>query len=95
MDPKYLKLIPQNVDATINAPKSPSPQRINSSDIIGATHVTTEFNTLLETVVSVAHGRAPEDTEHRPRGPDRARGSHRGQVPRANAQLCSAVPLMS
>jgi len=67
VDPKYLKLIPQNVDATINAttvfgnkyiafssPKNPSPQRINSSDIIDATHVTTEFNTLLETVVSVA-----------------------------------------
>jgi phospholipid/cholesterol/gamma-HCH transport system substrate-binding protein len=67
VDPKYLKVIPQNVDVTINAttvfgnkyisfssPKSPSPQRINSSDIIDATHVTTEFNTLLETVVSVA-----------------------------------------
>ena len=67
VDPKYLKLIPQNVDATINAttvfgnkyiafssPKNPSPQRINSSDVIDATHVTTEFNTLLETVVSVA-----------------------------------------
>jgi virulence factor Mce-like protein len=67
VDPKYLKLIPQNVDTTINAttvfgnkyiafssPKNPSPQRINSSDVIDATHVTTEFNTLLETVVSVA-----------------------------------------
>jgi phospholipid/cholesterol/gamma-HCH transport system substrate-binding protein len=67
VDPKYLKLIPQNVDATINAttvfgnkyiafssPKNPSPQRINSSDVIDATHVTTEFNTLLQTMVSVA-----------------------------------------
>jgi hypothetical protein len=67
VDPKYLKLIPKNVEATINAttvfgnkyisfssPKSPSPQWINSSDVIDATHVTTEFNTLLETVVSVA-----------------------------------------
>jgi phospholipid/cholesterol/gamma-HCH transport system substrate-binding protein len=67
VNPKYLKLIPQNVDATINAttvfgnkyiafssPKNPSPQRINSSDVIDATDVTTEFNTLLETVVSVA-----------------------------------------
>jgi phospholipid/cholesterol/gamma-HCH transport system substrate-binding protein len=67
VDRKYLKLIPQNVDATIvattvfgnkyiafSSPKNPSPQRINSSDVIDATHVTTEFNTLLETVVSVA-----------------------------------------
>jgi phospholipid/cholesterol/gamma-HCH transport system substrate-binding protein len=67
VDRKYLKLIPQNVDAAIVAttvfgnkyiaflsPKHPSPQRINSSDVIDATHVTTEFNTLLETLVSVA-----------------------------------------
>jgi phospholipid/cholesterol/gamma-HCH transport system substrate-binding protein len=67
VDRKYLKLIPQNVDAAIVAttvfgnkyiaffsPKNPSLQRINSSDVIDATHVTTEFNTLLETLVSVA-----------------------------------------
>ena len=66
VDPKYLKLIPQNVDASINAttvfgnkyisfssPKNPSPQRIDSSDVIDATDVTTEFNTLLQTVMSV------------------------------------------
>jgi phospholipid/cholesterol/gamma-HCH transport system substrate-binding protein len=67
VDPKYLKLIPRNVDASINAttvfgnkyvsfssPKNPSAQRIDSSDVIDATHVTTEFNTLLQTVMSVA-----------------------------------------
>jgi phospholipid/cholesterol/gamma-HCH transport system substrate-binding protein len=64
---KYLELIPKNVDASIDAttvfgnkyvnfrsPKNPAPQRINSSDVIDVTHVTTEFNTLFETVVSVA-----------------------------------------
>ncbi|WP_111509814.1 MCE family protein [Mycobacterium kyogaense] len=67
VDPKYLGLIPQNVTADISAttvfgnkyvsfssPDNPSPQRINSSDVIDVTKVTTEFNTLFETVVSVA-----------------------------------------
>ncbi|KMO69410.1 MCE family protein [Mycolicibacterium obuense] len=67
VDPKYLDLIPQNVTADISAttvfgnkyvsfssPENPSPQRINSSDVIDVTKVTTEFNTLFETVVSVA-----------------------------------------
>jgi phospholipid/cholesterol/gamma-HCH transport system substrate-binding protein len=64
---KYLDLIPKNVDAKISAttvfgnkyisfssPKDPSPQRITSSDVIDATHVTTEFNTLFETITSVS-----------------------------------------
>jgi phospholipid/cholesterol/gamma-HCH transport system substrate-binding protein len=67
VDPKYIKLIPQNVDANISAttvfgnkyisfssPKDPSPQRISASDVIDATSVTTEFNTLFETIVDVA-----------------------------------------
>jgi phospholipid/cholesterol/gamma-HCH transport system substrate-binding protein len=67
VDPKFLKLIPQNVDAKISAttvfgnkyiafssPKDPSPQRINASDVIDVTAVTTEFNTLFETVVDVS-----------------------------------------
>jgi phospholipid/cholesterol/gamma-HCH transport system substrate-binding protein len=67
VDPKYLKLIPQNVDAQIKAttvfgnkyvsftsPKNPSPQRITSRDVIHASGVTTEFNTLFETVVSIS-----------------------------------------
>jgi phospholipid/cholesterol/gamma-HCH transport system substrate-binding protein len=67
VDPKYLRLIPQNVDAQIKAttvfgnkyvsftsPKNPSPQRITSQDVIHASAVTTEFNTLFETVVSIS-----------------------------------------
>jgi phospholipid/cholesterol/gamma-HCH transport system substrate-binding protein len=67
VDPKYLNLIPKNVEADISAttvfgnkyisfksPKDPSPQRITTSDVIDATSVTTEFNTLFETVVDVA-----------------------------------------
>jgi phospholipid/cholesterol/gamma-HCH transport system substrate-binding protein len=67
VDPKYLDLIPQNVNADISAttvfgnkyvsfssPPQPSSQRITGSDVIDVTKVTTEFNTLFETVVSVA-----------------------------------------
>lgn len=67
VDPKYLDLIPQNVNADISAttvfgnkyvsfssPPKPSPNRITGSDVIDVTKVTTEFNTLFETVVSVA-----------------------------------------
>jgi phospholipid/cholesterol/gamma-HCH transport system substrate-binding protein len=67
VDPKYLKLIPQNVVAQIKAttvfgnkyvsftsPKNPSPQRISSKDVITVSGVTTEFNTLFETVVSIS-----------------------------------------
>jgi phospholipid/cholesterol/gamma-HCH transport system substrate-binding protein len=67
VDPKYIKLIPQNVQADISAttvfgnkyisftsPKDPSPQRITPSDVIDVTKVTTEFNTLFETVVSLS-----------------------------------------
>jgi phospholipid/cholesterol/gamma-HCH transport system substrate-binding protein len=64
---KYLDLIPANVDADVRAttvfgnkyvafdtPEKPVPQRISSSDTIGVSAVTTEFNTLLETVLSLA-----------------------------------------
>ena len=67
VDPRYIDLIPQNVNADISAttvfgnkyvsfstPENPSPQRITGSDVIDVTKVTTEFNTLFETVVSVA-----------------------------------------
>ena len=67
VDPKYLHLIPKNVDASIDAttvfgnkyinfssPKNPVAQRITSSDVIDVTKVTTEFNTLFETVVSLS-----------------------------------------
>jgi phospholipid/cholesterol/gamma-HCH transport system substrate-binding protein len=64
---KYLHLIPKNVDANIQAttvfgnkyvsftsPKNPTPQRIGPSDVIDAQSVTTEFNTLFETVVNIS-----------------------------------------
>jgi phospholipid/cholesterol/gamma-HCH transport system substrate-binding protein len=67
VDRKYLHLIPKNVNAAITAttvfgnkyisftsPKNPTPQRISPSDVIDATSVTSEFNTLFETVVEVA-----------------------------------------
>ena len=67
VNPKYIRLIPANVDADVKAttvfglkyvafssPKNPTPQRITSSDVIDVSSVTTEFNTLFETVVSVA-----------------------------------------
>lgn len=67
VDPDYIRLIPANVDAKITAttvfgnkyisfssPKDPTPQRIKSSDVIDATNVTTEFNTLFETITSIS-----------------------------------------
>ncbi|MGV0800692.1 MCE family protein, partial [Mycolicibacterium elephantis] len=67
VDPKYLDLIPRNVDASIDAttvfgnkyvnftaPEHPDAARITSSDVIDVTSVTTEFNTLFETVVSIS-----------------------------------------
>jgi len=67
VDPKYFKYIPRNVNADISAttvfgnkyisfssPENPTAQRITTSDVIDATSVTTEFNTLFETVVSVS-----------------------------------------
>jgi phospholipid/cholesterol/gamma-HCH transport system substrate-binding protein len=64
---QFIHLIPVNVDAEIKAttvfgnkyiafssPKDPASQRITPSDQIVAKRVTTEFNTLFETVVSVA-----------------------------------------
>ena len=64
---KFLHLIPKNVEASIQAttvfgnkyvsftsPKNPVPQRITSADVIDASSVTTEFNTLFETVVDIS-----------------------------------------
>ena len=65
--PKYLDLIPANVHADITAstvfgnkyvsfssPDDPSTQSISTTDVIDASSVTTEFNTLFETITSVA-----------------------------------------
>jgi phospholipid/cholesterol/gamma-HCH transport system substrate-binding protein len=67
IDPKYLKLIPANVDAKIvattvfgqkyvsfTAPKNPTPQRITPHQVIDARSVTTEINTLFQTITSIA-----------------------------------------
>ena len=67
VDPKYVDLIPSNVDANIAAstvfgnkyvslasPKDPTPQRITSRDVIDVRSVTTEENTLFETITQVA-----------------------------------------
>ncbi|OBG58604.1 MCE-family protein MCE1A [Mycobacterium sp. E3298] len=64
--PRYLSLIPANVNADIKAttvfggkyvsltaPENPSPQRINPRTVIDARSVTTEINTLFQTIVSI------------------------------------------
>jgi phospholipid/cholesterol/gamma-HCH transport system substrate-binding protein len=65
--PKYVNMIPANVAAEVKAttvfgnkyvalssPKNPAPQSITPSTVIDATAVTTEFNTLFETLTSIA-----------------------------------------
>lgn len=65
--PKYVPLIPKNVNAdiqattifgnkyvTLSSPKNPSSERITSSDVIDVRSTTTEFNTLFETVTNLA-----------------------------------------
>jgi phospholipid/cholesterol/gamma-HCH transport system substrate-binding protein len=67
VNPKYIRLIPANVEANIRgttvfgnkyvsltSPKHPTPQRITPSNVIDARSVTTEFNTLFETLTSIA-----------------------------------------
>ncbi len=64
--PRYLQLIPANVDANIKAttvfggkyvslttPKNPSPQKITPHTVIDARSVTTEINTLFQTIMSI------------------------------------------
>ena len=67
VNPRYIPLIPSNVNADIQAttifgnkyvsltsPANPSPARITSSDVIDARSVTVEFNTLFETITNIA-----------------------------------------
>ena len=67
VDPNYLKYIPANVDVQIQAttvfgnkyisfssPENPSPERLSRHAVIDASAVTTEFNTLFETVTALA-----------------------------------------
>jgi phospholipid/cholesterol/gamma-HCH transport system substrate-binding protein len=64
--PRYLKLIPANVDARIvattvfgqkyvslTAPENPLAQRITPANVIDARSVTTEINTLFQTITSI------------------------------------------
>jgi phospholipid/cholesterol/gamma-HCH transport system substrate-binding protein len=72
VDPRYIKLIPANVVANIEAatlfgnkyvsliaPENATRQRISPHDVIDARSVTTEFNTLFETVTSIAEKVSP------------------------------------
>jgi phospholipid/cholesterol/gamma-HCH transport system substrate-binding protein len=67
IESKYVGLIPKNVYAEVKAttvfgnkyvafesPKNRSSQHISSTDVIDAAAVTTEFNTLFETVLSIS-----------------------------------------
>jgi phospholipid/cholesterol/gamma-HCH transport system substrate-binding protein len=67
VNPRYISYIPANVVAEIRAttvfgnkyisfssPENPSAQRISAHAVIDASAVTTEFNTLFETVTSIA-----------------------------------------
>jgi phospholipid/cholesterol/gamma-HCH transport system substrate-binding protein len=67
VDPKFLHLIPANVDGAIQAttifgnkyvslssPKNPVGDHITSADTIDARNVTTEFNTVFETITNLA-----------------------------------------
>jgi phospholipid/cholesterol/gamma-HCH transport system substrate-binding protein len=67
VDPKYVKLIPANVNGDIEAttifgnkyvslstPTDPVAKRISSADVIDVRSVTTEFNTVFETVTNLA-----------------------------------------
>jgi phospholipid/cholesterol/gamma-HCH transport system substrate-binding protein len=72
VDPQYVDLIPTNVIAKIQAttvfgnkyvsltsPKDPAPQRITPTAVIDATSITTEFNTVFETLVELAENVDP------------------------------------
>jgi phospholipid/cholesterol/gamma-HCH transport system substrate-binding protein len=67
VDPRYINLIPANVDANIKAttvfgnkyvsfssPANPVAARISPADVIDVSSVTTEFNTLFETITSIS-----------------------------------------
>jgi len=72
VDPQYVGLIPVNVIAKIQAttvfgnkyvsltsPKESAPQRITPSNVIDATSVTTEFNTVFQTLVEISENVDP------------------------------------
>ncbi len=67
VNPRYIDLIPANVDARIQAttvfgnkyvsftsPDNPDKARVSAADVIKVAGVTTEFNTLFETITSIS-----------------------------------------
>lgn len=67
VDPRYVHLIPANVDARIQAttvfgnkyvsftsPQNPDRARVSPANVIEVSGVTTEFNTLFETITSIS-----------------------------------------
>jgi phospholipid/cholesterol/gamma-HCH transport system substrate-binding protein len=67
VDPKYIRLIPENVDVELRAttvfgnkyvsfvaPKNPASKRLSAATELRATGVTTEFNTLFETITAIS-----------------------------------------
>jgi len=67
VSPRYIPLIPANAIVEIKAttvfgnkyvsfrsPSNPTKARISSADVIDVSHVTTEFNTLFETITSIS-----------------------------------------
>ncbi|OBJ40549.1 MCE-family protein MCE1A [Mycolicibacterium mucogenicum] len=67
VDPQYLNLVPRNVDVKLLAttvfgnkyvaftvPPDPSPRRLKDGDVVDAAGVTTELNTLFETVTAIS-----------------------------------------
>ena len=72
VDPEFVDLIPVNVIAKIQAttvfgnkyvsltsPKDPAPQRIKAANVIDATSITTEFNTVFQTIVELSENVDP------------------------------------
>jgi phospholipid/cholesterol/gamma-HCH transport system substrate-binding protein len=67
VDPQYLGLLARNVDVKLLAttafgnkyvaftsPPNPLPQRLKDGDVVDAVNVTTEFNTLFETITAIS-----------------------------------------
>lgn len=67
VEPRYIELLPANVNAKVVAttlfsgkyvsftsPKNPVPQRVSPHQVIDARHVTTEYNTLFQTIMSIS-----------------------------------------
>ena len=67
VDPRYLDVLPRNVDVkllattvfgnkyiSMTSPPNPTPQRLKAGDTVNAVSVTTEFNTLFETITAIS-----------------------------------------